>query len=212
MKKIFVLSLLAILFVNLQAQDKYVSAMKKNIDLLDSTNTLEVLIDLANNFERIALAEKEKWLPNYYSSFVWTLISLSDSVKSRMDIYLDRADLFIKKADSLQPNESEILTLKMMIAQARMQVDPMNRWAKYGGEINKYFQMAVKADSTNPRPFYLMGIQLFYTPEQFGGGAGIAKTYFEKAIEKYDVFIPKEELMPMWGRENVKYFLSEINK
>ena len=59
--------------------------------------------------------------------------------KPPKDIYLNKADKFINIADSLVPNNSEIYTLKGMIAQARMQVDPMNRWQKYGAEATNNF-------------------------------------------------------------------------
>ena len=103
---------------------------------------------------------------------------------SKKDGYLDKADLFINIADSLEQDDSEIYTLKGMIAQARMQVDPMNRWMKYGAESTSNFNKAMRLDTLNPRPEYLMGVGLFYTPEQFGGGPKTAKPLLEKSLEK----------------------------
>ncbi|MFO7524672.1 MAG: hypothetical protein R6W68_04400, partial [Ignavibacteriaceae bacterium] len=115
---------------SIYADDKYESAMKSNLEKIGSAQTSNDYIKIANNFERIALAEKDKWLPYYYSSFCYVLASYADTSGTRKDIYLDKANAFLQSADSLEPNNSEIYTLKGMLAQARMQIDPMNRWMK----------------------------------------------------------------------------------
>jgi hypothetical protein len=118
-------------FVSIQTDDsKYEKAMKKNLSRIDSALDVTSILTVANGFERIAFAEKDKWLPYYYASFMYVLAGFSDTTVSKKDGYLDKADTFINIADSLEENESEIYTLKGMIAQARMQVDPMNRWKK----------------------------------------------------------------------------------
>ena len=136
---------------------------------------------------------------------------MKDSVKEKKDSYLEKADKFISIADSLHPDESEIYTLKGMIAQGMLAVDPMNRYMKYGPLSGSNFTKASQIDSLNPRPDYLVGVSLLYTPEQFGGGAKTAKPYLEKSMEKFEKFVPKDDLMPNWGKEAVKQILSGIN-
>lgn len=194
------------------ADDKYEKAMKSNLEKISTAQTANDYIKIANGFERIALAEKDKWLPYYYSAFVYALASFADTSTTRKDIYLNKADAFLFTADSLAPNNSEIYTLKGMIAQARMQIDPMNRWMKYGPDADNNFKKAIELDSLNPRPEYLIGTGLFYTPKQFGGGPMVAKPVLEKSIEKYDLFVPENELMPNWGREMVERMLQQINQ
>lgn len=210
MKILAVIFLSFIFSFNLSAQDRYEKSMKKNLLLIDSAKTVEDFLQAANGFERIALAEKEKWLPYYYSALVYTIASFSDTVKNKKDGYLDKADSFILIADSLQPDNSEIYTLKGMIAQARLQIDPMNRWMKYGALSDQYFKKAMAIDSLNPRPDYLIGVGLFYTPQQFGGGAKTAKPYLEKSLGKYNRFKPENDLMPDWGRKMVESLLKQI--
>jgi len=201
------------LIVNINADDdKYMNAMKKNLEKLDSLSDLNSFLDAANNFERIALAEKDKWLPYYYASYVYVIASYIDTVKEKKDIYLDKVDQLINIADSLEPNQSEIYTLKGMSAQARMSIDPMNRWQKYGNEANSSFQMAMDLDTLNPRPEYLLGMGIYYTPQQFGGGPAAAKPYFESSIKKYNEFKPADDLMPHWGRNQVEDMLKRIGE
>jgi len=189
---------------------KYEKAMKKNLSKIDSAMNVGSMLDAANGFERIAFAEKDKWLPYYYSAFMLTLASFTDTTADNKDGYLDKADNFINIADSLEEDESEIYVLKGMIAQARMQIDPMNRWMKYGPIANNNFLKAMKIDTLNPRPEYLQGISLYYTPEQFGGGSAAAKPLLENSLEKFNQFIPDNELMPSWGREMVEQMLKKI--
>lgn len=194
------------------ADDKYENAMKKNLDKIDEYTTSDDYIKLANNFERIALAEADKWLPYYYASFIYVLANYADSSKTQKDIYLDKAVDLINKADSLAPNNSEVYTLKGMLAQARMQIDPMSRWQKYGGEAQYSFQKAMETDSLNPRPEYLVGAGVFYTPKQFGGGPDKAKPILENSLRKYEQFVPANDLMPTWGKQMVEELLKQINE
>jgi hypothetical protein len=193
------------------AGDKYESAMKKNIGKIGECRSAADYLNTANSFERIALAENDKWLPFYYSSFLYVLASFVDSSSTDRDNYLDKADQFISRADSLEADNSEIYTLKGMIAQARMQIDPMNRWQQYGPAANEDFTKAIEIDSLNPRPEYLIGTGVYYTPEQFGGGPANAKPILEKSLKKYEQFKPADELMPVWGKEQVEQLLAKIN-
>jgi hypothetical protein len=205
--------ILSLLFLTVAiADDKYDKEMKKNLQKISECKTPNDFIKLANSFERIASAEKDKWLPYYYSAFMYVLASHSDSSNTRKDIYLDKAVNFNNVADSLQPKNSEIYTLKGMIAQARMQIDPMNRWQKYGAEADRNFTEAMKIDTLNPRPEYLIGVGLFYTPKQFGGGPTTAKPVLERSFRKYEQFVPENDLMPAWGKEEVLQFLNQINE
>jgi len=189
---------------------KYVQAMKNNFMLMDSMRTMEDMTDITNSFLRIAAAEKDKWLPYYYASYMYVLTSFLDTVKSKKDGYLDEAVKHVALADSLSPNESEIYVVKGLICQARLQVDPMNRYMKYGQEMNANFEKAIALDSTNPRPEYLKGLTLYYTPEQFGGGAKAAKPILEISLKKFNEFIPKDELMPKWGKTQLENILKQI--
>lgn len=211
--KILLTVLLCMLVVSgTYGDDKYERAMKSNLEKISSAQSANDFIKIANNFERIALAEKEKWLPYYYSAFLYTLANYSDTSNTRKEIYLDKADGFLGIADSLSPENSEIYTLKGMIAQARMQIDPMNRWMKFGPIAENSFKKAMEIDSLNPRPEYLIGIGLYYTPAQFGGGPIPAKPILEKSLEKYNKFIPENDLVPNWGREMVEDLLKQINE
>jgi hypothetical protein len=208
---VFVISIAATLVVRAQ-NEKYVSAMKNNIAQLDSTHDAPRLSELANNFERIADAEKTQWLPYYYAAYCQVMNSLIESDKSKNDAIADKAEQLIKKAEEINGGEnSETCVIKSMIATAHMMVDPQARWMQYGQSSTLEITKAKQLDPSNPRPVMLEGQAKFYTPEQYGGGKPQAKELFTKALQLFDQFKPSSDLHPTWGKGATNYFLSQCN-
>lgn len=193
-----------------QSENKFFSSMKKNITLLDSAKSLTDFQAAGNIFERIGNAEKNKWLPFYYSAYANIIISSIEQNKEMKDTYLDKADKYLATADSLTKNNSEIFTLKAFSAEMRISINPMQRWQKYGGIFSQMIAEAIKADSTNPRPEYLQGQMLLYTPEQFGGGDNNAKPVLQSSLKKYNEFKPESEIHPNWGKAMLEGILKRM--
>ena len=211
MKKLILSGLILLSSSLLFAQsEKFTAAMKKNLAALDSSfkNPPNLLV-MANNFERIAIAEKTQWLPFYYAALCQVNYGFIQQDKTKTDGFADKAGMLIAKADSLSPNNSEISCMKSMIASCHMMVDPMTRWQEYGQESASNLEAAISQDPTNPRPHYLKGQGLKYTPEQFGGGCKTAAIELQTAMNKYASFKPASELHPSWGKEQVEKLLSE---
>ena len=211
MKKIFLLAAVSFLATASFAQsEKYVANMKSNIAAIDSSfKNPQNLLDLANKFERIATAEKTQWLAYYYAALCQVNYTYMEKDKSKVDAIADKATELIDKADALQPNNSEISCIKSMIASAHMMVNPMQRFQEYGPEAASYLDAAMQQDATNPRPEYLRGQGLKYTPEQFGGGCATAKPMLQSSLAKYNTFKPASEIHPTWGKQRVELLLSE---
>lgn len=200
-------------FVSSAQSDKYVGAMKANIAAIDTSfRNPSNLLTLANTFERIAMAEKNQWLPYYYAALLQVNYTFINVDKSKADQVADKATELINKADSLSPKNSEISTIKSMIASCRLMVDPMTRYMEYGPVSTAEIEKAIEQDPSNPRPYYLKGQGLKYTPEQFGGGCRTAKEHLETAVSKFAAFKPASELHPNWGKERARGLLDECNK
>ena len=211
MKKIFLLAAVSFLATATFAQsEKYVTNMKSNIAAIDSSfKNPQNLLDLANKFERIAVAEKTQWLAYYYAALCQVNYTYMEKDKLKIDPIADKATELIDKADALQPNNSEISCIKSMIASAHMMVNPMQRFQEYGPEASSYLDAAMQQDATNPRPEYLKGQGLKYTPEQFGGGCATAKPVLQSSLAKYGTFKPASEIHPTWGKQRVEMLLGE---
>ncbi|MGH2564482.1 MAG: hypothetical protein ACRDE5_08215 [Ginsengibacter sp.] len=167
MKKI-VLFVTIIFFANITfaQSDKYVSAMKSNIALLDSMFGQGNSIELANNFERIGDAEKTQWLPYYYAAYCTIMQAYMEKDNSKKDGIADKSQTLIDKAEGILGKEnSETDVIKAMIATSHMTVDPATRYMTYGTQISDFTQKSESLDSTNPRPVLLQAENTFYTPK-----------------------------------------------
>lgn len=214
MKKLFLIALVSLSVKGTFAQsEKYLAAMKSNIAAIDTSfkNPAD-LLNLANKFERIATAEKNQWLAYYYAALCQVNYTYMEQDKSKVDAIADKATELINKADSLQPNNSEISCIKSMIANSHLMVNPMQRYMEYGPEAASYIEAAIQQDPTNPRPEYLKGQGLKYTPEQFGGGCKNAKPVLEASLGKYNSFKPASDIHPNWGKQRVELLLTECGK
>lgn len=211
MKKIFLLVTVAFFATTGFAQsEKYIASMKANIAAIDTSfKNPQNLLDLANKFERIAVAEKTQWLAYYYAALCQVNYTYMEKDKTKIDAIADKATELIDKADALNANNSEISCVKSMIASAHMMVNPMQRFMEYGQEAQTFIETAMQQDPTNPRPEYLKGQGLKYTPEQFGGGCATAKPVLQSSLDKYNKFKPASEIHPNWGKQRVEMLIGE---
>jgi tetratricopeptide (TPR) repeat protein len=210
-KYIFFLAVLAGLQTAAFSQgDKYVAAMQKNLSQFDSAKTVEDFTKIANTFERIGDAEKTQWLPYYYAGLALTTAGWMPTLKDK-DANATRINGICDKAESIASTDvdkAEILSLRNMSATQQMMVDPQSRWMSYGQTAGQVLEKALKLDPNNPRLYYLKGMSLFGTPEQFGGGKDKAKPVFEKAVELYKQAKPKE-LYPRWGQKEAEGMIAQ---
>ncbi|MEJ7626321.1 MAG: hypothetical protein WKF35_05630 [Ferruginibacter sp.] len=211
MKKLILSAVVFLTAITSSAQsEKYTSAMRSNIAAMDTSyrNPANLLV-LANTFERIGMAEKSQWLPYYYAALMQVNYGFMINDVTKNDALADKAALLISKADSLSPGNSEISTVKSMIATLQLLVDPMTRYMEFGQVSAGELEKAIAQDPSNPRPYYLKGQSLKYTPEQFGGGCKTAKAQLETSINKFATFKPASELHPVWGKERTQVILQE---
>ena len=219
MKKI-IFSLFAASFFGLaataQIDEKYTQAMEQKVVAVDTLRKSADLIELSAAFERIAEAEKNKWLPYYYAALTQVnaayFMGMDNIQKEKTDPMADKAEALISKADVLSPKNSEIYLVKKMIASLRLMGDPMNRYMEYGPKAEEAMQMAMKLNPENPRVYLLQAQDKYFTPEQYGGSKTEAKSLFELADKKYMMFKPESSITPNWGKPAIDYFLAELNK
>jgi hypothetical protein len=186
--------------------DKYAAAMQKNIALLDSAKTTPDLENASNAFVRVGDAEKTQWLPYYYAALAETRIGWMDK-KVDKDQLAEKVKALVAKAEAIEKN-AELCTITNMAATQQMLVDPQTRWQTYGMEASTALQTGMQLDPTNPRLYYLQGMSIFGTPEQFGGGKEKAKPVFQKAVDLYKTFKVKP-LYPGWGQKEAEDMLAK---
>ena len=201
MRKI-VLNTIVFLSLSIYGQDSlYYDSMKDAVDSMNVIKSLDDFNSIANIFERIAKAEKDKWLPYYYTGYIYVILGFKKQGSGKLDEYLDIAQENINRAMEIKPDESELYALQGLLYQARVIADPQARGSVYSPQATQALEKAIELDENNPRPYYLLGTNLFYTPEAYGGGLEAACPLLKTAKEKYENFVPADSISPNWGED-----------
>lgn len=202
MKKVLLIaiSVLYHLSVAYAQETKYESAMMKNVSILDTASWASTYQTLLNNFERIALAEGDQWLPYYYAGYCASKLTYLEEDVNFIDKRADKAEAFASDAEAISPENSEIYCLKAMSAFARINVDFMTRGPKFSSLANEYLLSAQKYDPTNPRVYLMLGQSKYNTPEQFGGDKELGCKLVHKAFELYSTNESESTIEPHWGQ------------
>jgi hypothetical protein len=198
MKKLLIVVSL-FLFGTVNAQ-KFEGAMEKGLLQFKDAKSPDEMLAASAFFERVADAEKDKWLPYYYAAQTQILAAWMNP-KSDKDKVAEKAKELILKAELLSPNNSEIYCLKQMTAVLQLTVDAMSRWQSYGAIAAEAIAKAKAADPANPRPYMLEGQYQMNVPEAFGGGKAVAKKLLEKSMTMFDSFKPASPFHPNWGKD-----------
>src|SRR5580693_4303597 len=107
MKKIISILLVSCSFTlaAFSQSDKFVSAMKTNLSLLDSAKSVPDFVSLANTFERIGDAEKTQWLPYYYAGLALSSAGWQPATTDK-DGNADKINALLDKAVALASNDT----------------------------------------------------------------------------------------------------------
>lgn len=166
-----------------------------------------------NRFSLIAEAEKKEWLPYYYHSFCYIMMSFMEpGDAAKKDSYLDEAEKSFTKMIEIAPKESEIYALQSMFYSARLMVNPMERGQKYSALSAQAVGTALGLDAANPRAKFIklkndMGMA------QFFGRDG--KEYCpdaEALLAGWDTFKVKSPLYPNWGKDQVAAIVKDCKQ
>jgi len=201
MKKLTIILVLLSLSFTGFSDETYQKTMSQSIEKLFQCKSIPDYVEVANQFERISQIEKAEWLPLYYASFAYIMISFQETDNAKKDTYLDQAQKYLDQAMVINPNESELYMLQGFLYPSRMNIDPMNRGMLYIGKMTASLDKALELNPDNPRVYYLRATMMLHTPEAYGGGAAKALPIYQIAVEKFRIFEPKTTISPNWGKE-----------
>jgi len=213
-------TLLALLLVSasMTGQDNpYESTMLRSIESLDKASEKQEFLACASQFERVANAEKNRWLPFYYGAYSLILYSFDEADGGERDLILDRAQELLDRASELvdkspepDPGRSELHTLQSFLYNSRIVVDPMNRGMVYIDKIFDELEKARSLHSENPRPYFLEGVNMLNMPPAMGGGPEVARPFLEQADARFKTFTHEDSLWPDWGEETNRAELEKL--
>jgi hypothetical protein len=146
MKKITLL-LVLVFAVNLTAQTQYEKGMNKAFQLWGQQKNTEA----SQLFERIANAEKDKWLPSYYAGLIEVLGSFGIKDEAKLKAKLNKAQEFLDNADAISPNNPEVLITKAFLNVSYMAFDGQKYGMTMSMKNNALYARAIKIAPNNPR-------------------------------------------------------------
>ncbi len=216
MKKIISILLIAVFCFGLSSvsyADEFSDAImkaKKKMKETENKSDEQSLLKIRGDFERILQLKKNQWLVNYYMALIDMMISFTAAGKKDMDAvrkYTESSIDLLNKATDLKDDFAEAYILKFAVNSNRWmyEADKMNDIMAKQSEAK---DLAKKYDPDNPRLYLIDGINSYYTPESFGGGADIAEPLFEKSYALFQTYKPVDETYPDWGKDQVCGYLA----
>jgi tetratricopeptide (TPR) repeat protein len=204
-KSLILIAVLLLTQVGLYAQD-FNATLAQTVHSFFTGKDNTEKINSSNKLTLISKKFSEEWSASYYAALSKIMLSYEEHVTEKKDAYVDEAEEYLNKATTLCPKDnkilqSEIYTLTAMVANARLAVNPMKRWQKYGKIFDENLEKAKENNADNPRIYFLKGTATFYTPKMVGGGKKKALTYFEKANALFEKEKKGDILSPYWGKE-----------
>ncbi len=209
MKSILIISLVSLFSYTSFAVSDYENGMLKGLEMLKNANSLQASMDVVNYFERVAEANKAEWLPLYYAAYASLSVGFQQEKVEKKDEWYQKGLAFVKKAELIKENESELLAMEGYLTLMYISNDAMKRAPLQTRNAIGLLEKAKALNPNNPRPWFIHGQNTFYTPEFYGGGATNAKPLLEKAKVLYESFKPENNLMPVWGKERCESLLKE---
>lgn len=203
MKKYTLIFALFFTFINLvKASDPaFEKAMAKQIQAMETIQTLEESQKISNSFMRISEAQPEEWLPLYYAGLLQIESAFRFDVNK--DQAFEQALEYIDKAKKIAPDNSELTALEGYAVMGKISIDPSSRGQSLTPRAMQLFNKAISSDRENPRAVLLMaqmelGMSQFFGsgPEKACGMARMGSDLLKKEKEK----ITETYILPTWGQ------------
>jgi hypothetical protein len=210
-KTILIIAWTVLMHTFTEAQDVYTQQMHEQVAKLDKASTIKDYEQSANDFLRIADAQKTQWLSYYYAAYCNAKIGWikQDADPDNIETFANKAEEQINKAKALldttkqQKELSEVYCVYSMLNRSKVYVNPMVYGPQYGPIATHYVTMALKSNAENPRALWLAGWEKFATPKMYGGDKNKAKEILISAKQKLDS-APDTGVEPHWGKKEVE--------
>lgn len=188
--------------------DKFMQAMLANLEKAKIAKTVPDFQELANSFERIAIAEKTQWIAWYYAAWFNLVANFQEPSVTMRQQFINLAEKQIDEGLKIKPEESELLVIKVMAYYSEMAINQANAMDLFP-KTTELLEKAKTLNSGNPRIYLTQAEAVFSMPVEFGGGKEKAKPILVAAKERFNTFIPENQLSPSWGKERCEALLAK---
>lgn len=199
------LIIITVIFVTgvVSAQNNYDQGMEKAFDFWQNKQWTEA----EQLFERIAAAEPDAWLPNYYIAQLNSLKTWGETDAAKVNAQLEKAQNALNDAMALEKDNAHLLVMQAQVLTNWVAFDGRTYGMKYSAKIADLYSKAYAMDPNNPmvvlgRAEWNMG-----SARYFGQDITPFCKDVEKAIELFANFKPESAFYPNWGREHAQEVL-----
>jgi len=196
MKKIT--TLIALFLVAIcSAQTQFEQGMNKAFGLWKEGKNTEA----SQLFERIAAAEKNSWLPNYYVALINTTSVFTEKDKTKIDLLLTKAQDALDIEMIKDQSNAELYVLQALIYTGYVVADPMTNGMKYSGRVMEAYAKAKALDPKNPRAVFGEADYQLGGAKWTGVDTKPLCAQVDQSIELFNTFKPATPYSPKWGLE-----------
>jgi tetratricopeptide (TPR) repeat protein len=189
---------------SLNAQEsRYEAGMQKGFLLWQEGKPTEAL----QMFERIAAAEKENWIPSYYSAYLNTMYAFNTKDVEKLSLVLKKAQDYTDKAVALSPDNAELLILQALIHTAWIAHDGQTYGVKLAARTTALHQKAMALAPNNPRVVLSNAEWNMGSARFFGKDTSTYCKDIAKALELFATFKSELPFYPSWGKERAQQLL-----
>jgi len=201
MKTFSVVALVFLTAIVAEAQTAYEKSMKAALEQLFSQNrSKDDLIGVANKFERIAQAEKDKWQPVYYASLAYSWLATEEGTLEQKDARIDQSRKLIDQGLVLSPGNVEFVTMQGYTDMLSLSFDAGTRGQSMSTRVFSSFGKAMKIDPKNPRAQLFMAQMQYGTAQFFGQDTAPICEMFQSALNSFNNTEEKGDFSPTWGK------------
>jgi len=163
-------------------------------------------------FERIAAAEKNSWLPNYYLAMVNTTEAFKTKDKEQITALLTKAQAALDIEMAKDAKNSELYCLQALINTAWIVADPMTNGMKLSGKTMEIYAKAEALDPNNPRAVFGKADFAINGAKWTGVDTKPLCKEVERSIQLFENFKPAMPFAPNWGLDRAKQTLANCGK
>lgn len=182
------------------APTKYQQGMQKAFQLWQEDKPWEA----ANVFERITLAEPDKWLPSYYVAQINVINGFAEKDKTKLTAQLDKAQNYINDATTISKDNPELLVLQAQLYTVWIVFDGQQYGMTYSAKASELYDKALALAPENPRMILAKAEWDMGGAKYFGQTVEPYCKDIQRAIDLFATFKPAGEFYPSFGDERAK--------
>lgn len=187
------------------APTKYQQGMQKAFQLWQEDKPWEA----SNVFERIALAEPDKWLPPYYVAQINIINGFAEKDKTKLTAQLEKAQNFINDATAISKDNPDLLVLQAQLYTVWIVFDGQQYGMQYSGKASELYNKALALAPNNPNMILAKAEWDMGGAKYFGQSVEPYCKDIQRAKDLFATFKPAGEFYPSFGDERAKQVQKE---